>query len=68
MRRSVRAVLHIAAMIRQVTPELAQDLSLGILTTQLPRSSANGVGYATVLFARLTAYLSPDHKVEIPGL
>lgn len=37
----------------------AQDLSLGIATTQLPQSANNGVEYATGLFAKLTAYLSP---------
>ncbi|HEY2054638.1 MAG TPA: serine hydrolase domain-containing protein [Solirubrobacterales bacterium] len=45
----------------------AQDLSLGIATTQLPQSSANGVAYATALFAQLTEYLSPEHVVAIPG-
>ena len=42
----------------------AQDLSIGITTTQLPQSSNNGVGYASQLFAKLAAYLSPSHKVE----
>jgi D-alanyl-D-alanine carboxypeptidase len=46
----------------------SQNLSLGIVTTQLPQSSANGVNYATVLFTNLTDYLSPSHRVEIPGL
>jgi D-alanyl-D-alanine carboxypeptidase len=46
----------------------SQDLSLGIVTTQLPASSANGVSYSTILFTRLTEYLSPNHQVEIPGL
>jgi CubicO group peptidase (beta-lactamase class C family) len=46
----------------------AQDLSLGIVTTQLPQSSSNGVGNASILFTELTDYLSPDHRVEIPGL
>jgi CubicO group peptidase (beta-lactamase class C family) len=45
----------------------AQDLSLGIATTQLPQSANNGVEYATGLFAKLTAYLSPAHLIEIPG-
>jgi CubicO group peptidase (beta-lactamase class C family) len=45
----------------------AQDLSLGITTTQLPQSANNGVSYATGLFAKLTDYLSPSHRVEIPG-
>jgi CubicO group peptidase (beta-lactamase class C family) len=46
----------------------AQDLSLGIVTTQLPQSSNNGVGNASILFTELTDYLSPEHRVEIPGL
>jgi D-alanyl-D-alanine carboxypeptidase len=45
----------------------AQDISVGIVTTQLPQSSNNGVGYAPILLARLSDYLSPAHKVEIPG-
>jgi hypothetical protein len=45
----------------------AQDLSLGITTTQLPQSANNGVSYATGLFAKLTDYLSPGHRVEIPA-
>jgi CubicO group peptidase (beta-lactamase class C family) len=45
----------------------AQDLSLGIATTQLPQSASNGVSYATGLFAKLTDYLSPAHRVEIPA-
>ncbi len=46
----------------------AQDLSLGIVTTQLPESSATGTPNATILFTRLTEYLSPAHQVKIPGL
>lgn len=42
----------------------AQDLSLGIVTTQLPQSSNNGIGYASELFAKLSAYLSPGHQVS----
>jgi D-alanyl-D-alanine carboxypeptidase len=45
----------------------AQDISVGIVTTQLPQSSSNGVGYAPILLARLSEYLSPAHKIEIPG-
>jgi D-alanyl-D-alanine carboxypeptidase len=45
----------------------SQDLSLGIVTTQLPQSSANGVAYATVLLTRLTEYLSPAHVIKLPG-
>jgi D-alanyl-D-alanine carboxypeptidase len=42
----------------------SQDLSIGIVTTQLPQSSNNGVGYASELFAKLAAYLSPEHQVK----
>lgn len=42
----------------------AQDLSVGIVTTQLPQSSNNGVGYASKLFAKLAEYLSPDHQIK----
>lgn len=45
----------------------ARDISVGIVTTQLPQSSANGVGNATILLARLSRYISPDHPIEIPG-
>jgi D-alanyl-D-alanine carboxypeptidase len=45
----------------------AQDLTVGIVTTQLPESSANGKANATVLFGRLAEYLSPAHPVELPG-
>ena len=45
----------------------AQDISVGIVTTQLPQSSANGVGNAPILLARLSDYLSPEHLIEIPG-
>jgi D-alanyl-D-alanine carboxypeptidase len=44
----------------------AQDLGLGIVTTQLPQASSNSVNNATVLFERLTAYLSPKHQVKHP--
>lgn len=42
----------------------SRDLSIGIVTTQLPQSSNNGVGYASELFAELARYLSPDHEVK----
>ena len=44
----------------------AQDISVGIVTTQLPQSSANGVGNATILLSRLSEYLSPGHLIVIP--
>jgi D-alanyl-D-alanine carboxypeptidase len=46
----------------------AQDISAGIVTTQLPQSSANGVGNASILLVRLSDYLTPSHRIEIPGL
>lgn len=42
----------------------SQDLSVGIVTTQLPQSSNDGIGYASELFAKVAAYLSPDHEVK----
>lgn len=45
----------------------AQNLSIGIVTTQLPKSSANAVPNASLMFGELTAYLSPGHHVEFPG-
>jgi CubicO group peptidase (beta-lactamase class C family) len=43
----------------------AQDLTLGIVTTQLPQSSANGVNNATEILRKLSAYLSPEHVLEL---
>jgi hypothetical protein len=45
----------------------SQDISVGIVTTQLPESSANGVGNATILLTRLSDYLTPKHPIELPG-
>jgi CubicO group peptidase (beta-lactamase class C family) len=45
----------------------AQDISVGIVTTQLPQSSANGKANATTLMVRLAEYLSPKHPIELPG-
>jgi CubicO group peptidase (beta-lactamase class C family) len=45
----------------------AQDISVGIVTTQLPESSANGKANATTLMVRLAEYLSPKHPIELPG-
>jgi CubicO group peptidase (beta-lactamase class C family) len=42
----------------------AQDLSVGIVTTQLPQSSNNGVGYASELFAKLAQYHTPHHHIK----
>jgi CubicO group peptidase (beta-lactamase class C family) len=44
----------------------AQDLSIGVVTTQLPQSSTTGTNYATVLLGRLSAYLSPEHAILLP--
>jgi D-alanyl-D-alanine carboxypeptidase len=44
----------------------AQDISVGIVTTQLPQSSANGVGNATILLRRLSEYLTPAHPIKLP--
>jgi CubicO group peptidase (beta-lactamase class C family) len=46
----------------------AQDLSLGIVTTQLPQGSAVAGNTTAILLTRLSAYLSPSHPVEIPGI
>jgi CubicO group peptidase (beta-lactamase class C family) len=40
----------------------SKDISVGIVTTQLPQSSNNGVGYASELFAQLAAYLGHEVK------
>lgn len=44
----------------------AQDISVGIVTTQLPQSSDNGVGNATILLRQLSEYLSPSHVIVLP--
>lgn len=44
----------------------AEDLTLGIVTTQLPQSSNNAVNNATEMLQQLSAYLSPQHVVELP--
>jgi CubicO group peptidase (beta-lactamase class C family) len=44
----------------------AQDISVGIVTTQLPQSSDNGVGNATILLRQLSEYLSPAHVIVLP--
>lgn len=44
----------------------AQDISVGIVTTQLPQSSSNGKGNASILLVRLSEYLSPEHVIVIP--
>jgi hypothetical protein len=44
----------------------AQDISVGIVTTQLPQSSNNGVGNSTILLKQLSEYLTPAHAIKIP--
>ena len=43
------------------------DLSVGIVTTQLPQSSTSTTNFATELLARLSHYLSPEHPIEFPN-
>jgi D-alanyl-D-alanine carboxypeptidase len=45
----------------------AQDLAVGITTTQLPRSAASPTNFANVLLVRLGEYLSPQHVIKLPG-
>jgi CubicO group peptidase (beta-lactamase class C family) len=45
----------------------AQDLSVGIVTTQLPQSASSSTVFATELLSRVTAYISPAHPIVLPG-
>lgn len=45
----------------------SQDLSVGIVTTQLPQSSASSTNFANVLLVQLSEYLSPQHVIKLPG-
>jgi CubicO group peptidase (beta-lactamase class C family) len=45
----------------------AQDLSVGIVTTQLPQSATSSTNFANVLLVKLTEYLSPQHVIKLPG-
>jgi CubicO group peptidase (beta-lactamase class C family) len=45
----------------------AQDMTIGVVTTQLPQSAASSTNFATVLLARLSGYLSPAHAIDLPG-
>jgi D-alanyl-D-alanine carboxypeptidase len=45
----------------------AQDMTVGIVTTQLPRSAGSSTNFATVLLGKLSAYLSPAHVIATPG-
>ncbi len=44
----------------------AEDMTLGIVTTQLPQSSDNAVNNATEMLQKLSAYLSPEHVIRLP--
>jgi CubicO group peptidase (beta-lactamase class C family) len=45
----------------------SRRLSVAIVTTALPRSARSETAFATQLFNRLTAYLSPGHQPTLPG-
>jgi CubicO group peptidase (beta-lactamase class C family) len=45
----------------------SRDISLGVVTTQLSRSSDTGLGYASALFSKLTEYLTPERVVAYRG-
>jgi hypothetical protein len=44
----------------------SRGISVGLVTTQLPRAADTGVHYATVLFKKLTEYLTPQHVSALP--
>ncbi len=44
----------------------SRDISLAVVTTQLPRSSNTTDSFAGVLFSRIAAYLTPDHLIAAP--
>lgn len=45
----------------------ARRLSIALVTTTLPRSADDERAFASLLFSRLTAYLSPGHRPPLPG-
>ena len=45
----------------------SRGISVGLVTTQLPQSSANATSYASLIFQKVSAYLSPGHPAEFPG-
>jgi D-alanyl-D-alanine carboxypeptidase len=45
----------------------AQDLSVGIVTTQLPQSATSATNFATEMLSQLSTYLSPRHQIEFPN-
>jgi D-alanyl-D-alanine carboxypeptidase len=44
-----------------------KDLTIGIVTTQLPRSASSSANFATELLAPLTEYLAPSDPIKLPG-
>lgn len=44
----------------------AKDISLAVVTTQLPRSSNTTQSFAGVLFSRIASYLAPGHPIGTP--
>jgi hypothetical protein len=45
----------------------SRKLSVAIVTTQLPRSAGDSRSYASLLFSKLSAYLTPGHRVSLGG-
>jgi D-alanyl-D-alanine carboxypeptidase len=43
------------------------DLTVGVVTTQLPQSATSSTNFAGTILARLSAYLSPGHVIKFPG-
>jgi CubicO group peptidase (beta-lactamase class C family) len=43
-----------------------QDLSVGVVTTQLPQSASSSSNFAAILLARLSEYLSPANAIQLP--
>jgi D-alanyl-D-alanine carboxypeptidase len=44
-----------------------KDVTIGIVTTQLPRSAGSSANFATDLLAPLTEYLSPAQPIKLAG-
>ena len=45
----------------------AQDLSIGLTTTNSETSTDDGVNYSQRLWAEIANYLAPDHPITLPG-
>jgi hypothetical protein len=45
----------------------SRGISVGLVTTQLPRSSGNATSYASLIFKLLSAYLAPENPADFPG-